>query len=98
MTRSPVRSGGVASDAIRGSFPLPTCPNSAFRPLDQPARTVGSDHLQTLRAMERDGLLTRTAYDENPPRVEYALTPLGRTLIPLPRLLAARHAHRRNAA
>ncbi|GAA4012009.1 hypothetical protein GCM10022232_62180 [Streptomyces plumbiresistens] len=48
--------------------------------------------------MERDGLLTRTAYDENPPRVEYALTPLGRTLIPLPRLLAARRAHRRNAA
>ncbi|WP_406492118.1 winged helix-turn-helix transcriptional regulator [Streptomyces sp. NBC_01604] len=54
--------------------------------------------IETLRAMERDGLLTRTAYDENPSRVEYALTPLGRTLIPLPRLLAARHAHRRNAA
>jgi DNA-binding HxlR family transcriptional regulator len=38
---------------------------------------------ETLRAMERDGLVARTAHDENPPRVEYALTPLGRTLVPL---------------
>jgi DNA-binding HxlR family transcriptional regulator len=35
---------------------------------------------QTLRAMERDGLIGRRVHAEVPPRVEYALTPLGSTL------------------
>lgn len=34
----------------------------------------------TLRALERDGILTRQVYAEVPPRVEYELTELGRTL------------------
>jgi DNA-binding HxlR family transcriptional regulator len=35
---------------------------------------------QTLRALERDGVLTRTVFAQVPPRVEYQLTELGRSL------------------
>lgn len=60
---------------------------------------------ETLRALQHDGLVSRTDFNENPPRVEYTLTPLGESLcIPLdalrvwaetnvPAVLAARRAH-----
>ncbi|MFG3227025.1 winged helix-turn-helix transcriptional regulator [Kitasatospora sp. NPDC048194] len=63
---------------------------------------------ESLRSMEQDGAVARTAYAENPPRVEYALTPLGRTLLVpmdslcewggehLGSLLAARLEHERH--
>jgi DNA-binding HxlR family transcriptional regulator len=35
----------------------------------------------TLRGLERDGIITRTVHAAVPPRVDYELTPLGRTLL-----------------
>ncbi len=43
----------------------------------------------TLRGLERDGLVTRTEQPTLPPRVDYALTALGRTLLEPVRALAA---------
>ncbi len=61
---------------------------------------------QTLRSLERDGLVRRKVYDNATPKVEYTLTSLGRTLIePLQGLcrwsekyLPQLEAHRRSAA
>ena len=49
-------------------------------------RSVGASQkvlTENLKSMEADGLITRTAYAEIPPRVEYDLTDLGRTLSPI---------------
>ena len=49
---------------------------------------------QTLRDLERDGLVKRTMYAEIPPRVEYQLTPLGKTLCgPISALTQWAHDH-----
>ena len=37
----------------------------------------------SLRSMEADGIITRTVFPEVPPRVEYALSPLGESLRPI---------------
>jgi DNA-binding HxlR family transcriptional regulator len=57
------------------------------RPLrfNQIRRTVDGISQQmltrTLRALERDGMLTRKIFPTIPPQVEYALTPLGHSLL-----------------
>jgi DNA-binding HxlR family transcriptional regulator len=56
---------------------------------------------QTLRRLEQDGLVSRTVYPTIPPRVDYALTPLGRSFLkPLKGLIDwadANHAEVRSA-
>lgn len=51
----------------------------------------------TLRGLERDGLVKRTAYPTIPPKVEYELTELGSSLIKPLRALAAWAQHNRPA-
>ena len=49
----------------------------------------------TLRGLERDGLVTRTVFPTIPPRVDYELTALGRTLLePIMALEAWAQTHR----
>ena len=46
-----------------------------------------------LRELEEDGVITRTVFPEVPPRVEYAITDFGKTLIPILQALCNWGAH-----
>ncbi|MFI0784031.1 winged helix-turn-helix transcriptional regulator [Streptomyces lydicus] len=88
-----------------GSLTLGALLDGTFRFNELRRRVAGVSEkmlAQTLHALERDGLVRREAQQTNPPRVDYALTPLGlqvarqlRQLIDLvedrmPQVLAAR--------
>jgi DNA-binding HxlR family transcriptional regulator len=53
-----------------------------FTPLKHSVEGISQRMLTvTLRGLERDGIVSRTMYAVMPPRVDYELTPLGRTLL-----------------
>lgn len=54
--------------------------NELKRDLEGISQKVLTD---SLRSMEEDGLVTRTAYPEMPPRVEYSLSELGESMRPI---------------
>ncbi|MEU8681382.1 helix-turn-helix domain-containing protein [Streptomyces sp. NPDC048611] len=101
-------------DALRhitdrwGSLTLGALLDGTFRFNELRRRVAGVSEkmlAQTLHALERDGLVHREAQQTNPPRVDYALTPLGdqvarrlRTLIDLvedrmPQVMQAREEY-----
>lgn len=55
-----------------------------FGQLDRKIKGISQKMLtSTLQALEKDGFVIRTVYQEIPPKVEYRLTPLGANLLPL---------------
>ena len=54
--------------------------NEMLRSIPGISQKVLTDNL---RALENDGIITRTVYPEVPPRVEYAVSELGDTMRPI---------------
>jgi DNA-binding HxlR family transcriptional regulator len=65
---------------IRNLLVRPWRFNELQKSLDGISQKVLTD---SLRSMEADGIITRTVYPEVPPRVEYALSPLGESMRPI---------------
>jgi DNA-binding HxlR family transcriptional regulator len=53
--------------------------------------------IQQLRDLEREGIVSRKVYPQVPPKVEYSLTPAGRTLLPIVKVMCDWGAKRRRA-
>ncbi|MBW4545197.1 MAG: helix-turn-helix transcriptional regulator [Symplocastrum torsivum CPER-KK1] len=65
-------------------YALSTTETSRYSELQRLISGVSQKMLtQTLRKLERDGLVERQVYPVVPPKVEYSLTPLGKTLTEL---------------
>lgn len=65
---------------IRNLLVRPWRFNELQKSLDGISQKVLTDNL---RSVETDGIITRTVYAEVPPRVEYALSPLGESMRPI---------------
>jgi DNA-binding HxlR family transcriptional regulator len=57
------------------------CPMRFSRIMEQVEGVSQKSLTKTLRGLERDGLVTRNVFAEVPPRVEYAMTPLGSEML-----------------
>lgn len=65
---------------LRNLFMRPWRFNELKRDLEGISQKVLTD---SLRSMESDGIIIRTAYPEVPPRVEYSLSALGESMRPI---------------
>lgn len=81
---------GLASNAINGKWKLQILNLLSqgecmrYGDLKRAIKDVSEKMLiQHLRELEVDGLIVRKLYPEVPPRVEYALTEVGRKIIPV---------------
>jgi len=58
--------------------------SNRFWALQKSIKDISKQMLTTqLRELERDGIITREIFPEIPPRVEYTITALGKTLFPI---------------
>jgi len=65
-------------------FTLENYPTIRFKELQRNIPDISQKMLTaTLKALEADGLISREVFPEVPPRVEYALTEKGKSLLPL---------------
>ena len=65
-------------------FTLENHPTIRFKELQRNIPDISQKMLTaTLKALEADGLMSREVFPEVPPRVEYALTEKGKSLLPL---------------
>lgn len=58
-------------------------PDAVVRTAEEIAQHLKQDVTQTARTLERDGIIQRQVFPVVPPRVEYSLTPMGESVIPL---------------
>ncbi len=79
----------LAQDVIGGKWKMPILwrlDTRIFRYNELRRELAGVSHkrlTQQLRELEQHGLITRTVHPVVPPHVDYAITPLGRTTVPI---------------